>query len=80
VRKLRAEGRSPFLEFQLPQAVTLLKQGVGRLIRDEKDRGVLMILDGRLLSKSYGKTVLASLPRFALTRDRHTACRFFRDS
>ena len=80
VRKLRAEGRNPFIEFQLPQAVTLLKQGVGRLIRDEKDRGVLMILDGRLLSKSYGKTVLDSLPPFALTRDLAAACRFFRGS
>ncbi|HEX4583781.1 MAG TPA: ATP-dependent DNA helicase [Burkholderiaceae bacterium] len=80
VRKLRAEGRNPFIEYQLPQAVTLLKQGVGRLIRDEKDRGVLMILDGRLLSKSYGKTVLDSLPRFTLTRDLAAACGFFRDS
>jgi ATP-dependent DNA helicase DinG len=80
VRKLRSEGRNPFIEYQLPQAVTLLKQGVGRLIRDERDRGVLMILDGRLLSKSYGKTVLESLPRFALTRDPSVACGFFRDS
>jgi ATP-dependent DNA helicase DinG len=41
---------------------------VGRLIRDESDRGVLMILDGRLVSRPYGKTVLASLPPFARTR------------
>jgi ATP-dependent DNA helicase DinG len=80
VRKLRREGRNPFIEYQLPQAVTLLKQGVGRLIRDERDRGVLMILDGRLLSKSYGKTVLDSLPRFTLTRDQSAACQFFTDS
>ena len=80
IRKLRQEGRNPFIEFQLPQAVTLLKQGVGRLIRDEKDRGVLMILDGRLLSKSYGKTVLESLPPFALTRDQEAACGFFKGS
>jgi len=80
VRKMREEGRNPFLEYQLPQAVTLLKQGVGRLIRDERDRGVLMILDGRVLSKSYGKTVLGSLPPFTLTRDESTACAFFRDS
>ena len=80
IRKLRQEGRNPFIEFQLPQAVTLLKQGVGRLIRDEKDRGVLMILDGRLLSKSYGKTVLESLPPFALTRDQAAACGFFKGS
>jgi ATP-dependent DNA helicase DinG len=77
IRQLRAEGRNAFAEFQLPQAVTLLKQGAGRLIRDETDRGVLMILDGRLLSKSYGKIALASLPPFALTRDQSAACEFF---
>ena len=77
IRHLRAEGRNAFSEFQLPQAVTLLKQGAGRLIRDEKDRGVLMILDGRLLSKSYGKIVMASLPPFRLTRDQLVACEFF---
>jgi ATP-dependent DNA helicase DinG len=68
IRWLRAQGRNPFMEYQLPSAVTLLQQGVGRLIRDESDRGVLMILDGRLVSRPYGKTVLASLPPFARTR------------
>jgi ATP-dependent DNA helicase DinG len=80
IRRLRALGRNPFLEYQLPQAVTLLKQGAGRLIRDENDRGVLMILDERLLSKPYGKTVLASLPPFARTRDEGEARQFFRRS
>jgi len=78
IRRLRALGRNPFLEYQLPQAVTLLKQGAGRLIRDENDRGVLMILDDRLLTKPYGKTVLASLPPFSRTRKEEEACRFFR--
>ena len=77
IRRLRAMGRNPFSEYQLPQAVTLLQQGVGRLIRDEQDRGVLMILDERLLAKSYGTTVLASLPPFARTRDEAQACAFF---
>ena len=77
IRRLRSLGRNPFLEYQLPEAVTLLKQGVGRLIRDERDRGVLMILDERLLGKPYGKTVLASLPPFARTRDEAAACAFF---
>jgi ATP-dependent DNA helicase DinG len=77
---LRALGRNGFTEYQLPQAVTLLKQGVGRLIRDERDRGVLMILDDRLLSKSYGRIVLASLPPFARTRSIEEACDFFRDA
>ncbi len=80
IRRLRALGRNAFLEYQLPQAVMLLKQGVGRLIRDEHDRGVLMILDERLLSKPYGRTVLASLPPFARTRDEEEARGFFRDS
>lgn len=78
IRRLRALGRNPFVEYQLPQAVTLLKQGVGRLIRDETDRGVLMILDDRLLAKPYGKAVLASLPPFARTRSEEEACAFFR--
>jgi ATP-dependent DNA helicase DinG len=77
IRRLRVLGRNPFLEYQLPQAVTLLKQGVGRLIRDETDRGVLMILDDRLVTKPYGKTVLASLPPFARTRSEAEACAFF---
>ena len=77
IRRLRALGRNAFTEFQLPQAVTLLQQGVGRLIRDERDRGVLMILDDRLLTKSYGRTVLASLPPFARTRSEDQACAFF---
>ncbi|MGE5339432.1 MAG: ATP-dependent DNA helicase [Gemmatimonadota bacterium] len=77
IRRLRALGRNPFLEYQLPQAVTLLKQGAGRLIRDETDRGVLMILDDRLLKKPYGRTVLASLPPFARTRSEEEACAFF---
>jgi ATP-dependent DNA helicase DinG len=67
-RRLRRLGRNPFTDYQLPLAVTLLKQGVGRLIRDEVDRGVLVILDDRVLAKSYGKTVLASLPPFTRTR------------
>ena len=77
IRRLRALGRNAFTEFQLPQAVTLLQQGVGRLIRDERDRGVLIILDDRLLTKSYGRTVLASLPPFARTRSEDEACAFF---
>ncbi len=78
LKRLRALGRNGFTEFQLPQAVTLLKQGVGRLIRDERDRGVLMLCDDRLLNKSYGRTVLASLPPFSRTRSLEAACDFFR--
>jgi ATP-dependent DNA helicase DinG len=76
IRHLRQSGRNAFGEYQLPEAVMLLKQGVGRLIRDEHDRGVLMILDERILTKSYGKVVLASIPPFARTRDEATAIEF----
>jgi len=76
IRQLQAQGRNAFRDFQLPHAVTLLRQGVGRLIRDDSDRGILMILDERLLSRSYGKTILASLPPFARTRSQAEACAF----
>ncbi|MDH3514032.1 MAG: ATP-dependent DNA helicase [Gammaproteobacteria bacterium] len=74
---LEQNGRSPFAEFQLPEAVIALKQGVGRLIRDEHDHGVLVLCDPRLLSKGYGKVFLASLPPMPLTRERRDVERFF---
>ncbi len=80
IRRLKSLGRNAFLDYQLPEAVTLLKQGAGRLIRDECDRGVLMILDERVLSKPYGRTVLASLPPFARTRDEQVARDFFENA
>ncbi len=76
IRFLRRSGRNPFNEYQLPEAVMRLKQGAGRLIRDENDHGVLMILDDRVLTKSYGRTVLASLPPFARTRSEAEAVEF----
>jgi ATP-dependent DNA helicase DinG len=66
---IRRSGGNPFRDEQLPQAVIALKQGVGRLIRSETDRGVLVLCDPRLTGKSYGKVFLDSLPPFALTRD-----------
>ncbi len=76
IRYLRKIGRNPFNEYQLPEAIMLMKQGAGRLIRDETDRGVLMILDERVLSKPYGKAVLSSLPPFARTRNEGDAIEF----
>ena len=67
------------MDFQLPEAIMSLKQGAGRLIRDERDRGVLMICDTRLVSKPYGRRIWQSLPPFARTRDEAVACGFFRD-
>ncbi|MGB2832007.1 MAG: ATP-dependent DNA helicase [Methylotenera sp.] len=68
VDKLNAEGKNAFMEYQLPYSVITLKQGAGRLIRDENDRGVLMICDPRLITKSYGKKIWQSLPPFKRTR------------
>jgi ATP-dependent DNA helicase DinG len=65
---LRQRGGNPFQDYQLPQAVIALKQGAGRLIRDQRDRGVLVVCDPRLLARSYGHTFLASLPPMARTR------------
>ncbi len=65
---IRNQGGNPFMDYQLPQAVIALKQGAGRLIRDMKDYGVLMIGDNRLKSKRYGKVFLQSLPDMPETR------------
>lgn len=80
IDRMNREGRSAFLEYQLPEAVITLKQGAGRLIRDETDRGVLMICDPRLVTRGYGKRILQSLPPMKLTRDAAEAVRFFRGS
>ncbi|MCU0765896.1 MAG: ATP-dependent DNA helicase [Gammaproteobacteria bacterium] len=76
---LRASGGNPFFEYQLPQAVIALKQGAGRLIRDVTDRGVLVVCDRRLLSKSYGRVFVDSLPPFRRTRELDDVVRFFAD-
>jgi len=74
---LERAGDNPFLDYQVPQAVIALKQGAGRLIRDETDRGVLMICDPRLFAKPYGRRILSSLPPMKLVRDLDQAVRFF---
>ncbi|HVR80774.1 MAG TPA: ATP-dependent DNA helicase [Luteimonas sp.] len=65
---VRRSGGNPFRDEQLPQAVIALKQGAGRLIRSESDRGVLVLCDPRLLGKSYGRVFLDSLPPLPRTR------------
>ena len=70
---LRRRGGDPFRTIQLPAASLALKQGAGRLIRSERDRGVLVIGDARLISKGYGRTLMASLPPFSITRERQVA-------
>ncbi|MEN8179731.1 MAG: ATP-dependent DNA helicase [Pseudomonadota bacterium] len=74
---LRRQGGNPFMTFQLPQAAIALKQGAGRLIRDEQDRGVLVICDPRLLNKPYGKVFIRSLPPMTKTQDLDVVRKFF---
>jgi ATP-dependent DNA helicase DinG len=76
-RALESQGRNAFMEYQLPQSVISLKQGAGRLIRDEHDSGVLMLCDPRLLGKGYGKIFLASLPPMPKTRELDQVQNFF---
>ncbi len=66
---LEKNGGKPFFDWQIPQAAISLKQGAGRLIRSENDRGVLMICDPRLVEKSYGRRLWRSLPPMKRTRD-----------
>ncbi|MEZ4272704.1 MAG: ATP-dependent DNA helicase [Myxococcota bacterium] len=70
---LRASGASPFRDYQLPQAALLLRQGFGRLIRHRNDRGLVAIMDRRIIDKSYGKTIIRSLPACPLLRKRADA-------
>ena len=73
---VRRQGGEPFTQIQLPQAVIALKQGVGRLIRDISDRGVMVICDDRLVNKPYGETFLKSLPDMKRSRDINKAAQF----
>jgi ATP-dependent DNA helicase DinG len=76
IERLEREGGSGFLDYQLPEAALSLKQGVGRLIRDEADRGVMMLCDPRLVSRGYGRRILASLPPMRRARDGAEAAEF----
>ncbi|HEY5907101.1 MAG TPA: ATP-dependent DNA helicase [Vicinamibacteria bacterium] len=69
IERLRSNGGNPFGEYQVPVAVLALKQGLGRLIRSASDRGILAVLDSRLVEKSYGRRFLDSLPPARLVHD-----------
>jgi len=69
IRAIREEGGNPFYEYQVPQAALALKQGFGRLIRSRADRGVLVLLDGRITRQRYGQVFLDSLPGYTFTTD-----------
>lgn len=69
IRAIDSAGGNAFFEYQVPSAVISLKQGFGRLIRSVKDRGVLALLDNRLLKQRYGRIFLDSLPAYSRTKD-----------
>jgi ATP-dependent DNA helicase DinG len=77
IEQINRAGGNAFMEYQVPRAVIALKQGAGRLIRDETDRGVLMICDPRLVDKPYGKRIWRALPPFRRSRKREDAVGFF---
>jgi ATP-dependent DNA helicase DinG len=77
IEQMKRAGRNAFMEYQLPRAVISIKQGAGRLIRDERDRGVLMICDPRLIAKPYGRRVWQSLPPMKRTRELSVVLEFF---
>jgi len=78
IEHLKANGGNAFREYQLPEAALALKQGVGRLIRSETDRGVVVICDPRLIDKPYGRVFRASLPPMPVTRAVADAEKFLR--
>lgn len=77
ITAMEKQGKNGFVHYQLPEAIINLKQGAGRLIRDETDRGVLMLCDPRILSKPYGARVWQSMPSFKRTRDLSVVENFF---
>ncbi len=77
IERIASEGGNAFMDYQVPQAVITLKQGAGRLIRDETDRGVLMICDTRLVDRPYGRRIWQSLPPMRRTRELADVVAFF---
>src|SRR5271165_6279413 len=78
IKAIDENGGNAFFEYQVPSAVISLKQGFGRLIRSLQDRGLLCLLDNRILKKQYGRVFLDSLPEYARTTDIQAVERFFR--
>lgn len=79
INSLKERGGNPFRSIQIPAAVIQLKQGIGRLIRDTEDFGVLVLCDPRLLSKPYGKIFLRSLPAMPISQNIEEIAQFFSD-
>jgi ATP-dependent DNA helicase DinG len=77
-RYIEDRGDDAFREYSLPRAIFMLKQGFGRLIRSKEDTGVVMILDKRITTKSYGREFIAALPEINITRDIGDVKKFFK--
>ncbi|UCE60376.1 MAG: DEAD/DEAH box helicase [Phycisphaerales bacterium] len=71
IERIKAAGGSPFMEYQIPEAILKFRQGVGRLIRSRSDRGIVVILDPRVRTKSYGRLFLEALPDCTLIDSNH---------
>ena len=77
IEALRREGRNPFREYQIPEAILALKQGTGRLLRSGSDRGVVAVLDARIRTQSYGRLFLESLPAYRVCQRLDEVRKFF---
>jgi ATP-dependent DNA helicase DinG len=77
IRAIDEAGGNAFMQYQVPSAVISLKQGFGRLIRSLHDRGLLVLLDNRILKKRYGRVFLNSLPSYGQTTDLRAVAAFF---
>jgi len=73
---MQEAGENPFMNYQVPRAVITLRQGAGRLIRSSRDKGVLMICDGRLRTTHYGRVFLNSLPKMRRSNNRDKVSAF----
>jgi ATP-dependent DNA helicase DinG len=77
IRAIDDAGGNAFFDYQVPSAVITLKQGFGRLIRSLHDRGLLALLDNRVLKKQYGRVFVSSLPPYSRTTDLRVVEKFF---
>lgn len=80
IQHIKKQGKDPFYELQLPEAIISLKQGIGRLIRAQEDRGIIVLADPRLLCRDYGQTILKSLPLMPRTRSIDKVISFIEES
>ncbi len=76
IEVIKKNEGNPFMDYQLPQAIITLKQGLGRLIRNKGDRGLLGVFDARIRAKHYGRRILSSLPGFPITGDLEKVCQY----